>query len=224
MTRVQWLALGGYVALVYLALGPPLNDGTLNATVVALAHLLLGLGVARWWVLGVPVAVALAGLYLATDDFGLLALFGGPICVLLTAVGRGLAYAPPKLRAGVAALCAALIAFAFLGDVVTELRKGPPLPATVQRELPVQYSLVVLCPWSDEDQTRARASIDVLIRELDARPDHTLTYTVHWAHGDEDVRDITVRQLADITLDDLEHGDVRGPCAPDLQRRIRAAL
>jgi hypothetical protein len=226
MTRVQWMALGAYAVLMYLAFGPPLNEGTVDVTVLAFAHLLLGLGVARWWTLALPLVVAVAALFLITEEWGLLAVFAGPVCVALTAVGRLLAY-PARVRVVAAVACGGVCVLALVGDALVELRKGPPLPAAVQRRLPSQNSLLALCPWADDaraDQARARASVDVLLRELRQRPNHTVTYTFYWAHSDEEVRDITVRQLADTTLDDLEHGDARGPCAPEVQARLRAAL
>lgn len=64
----------------------------------------------------------------------------------------------------------------------------------------------------------------MLLRELRERPNHTVTYTFEWAHDGDEVREITVRELAEISLDDLEHGDARDRCAPEVRRRLRAAL
>jgi hypothetical protein len=227
MTRVQWVTLGAYAALMYTALGPPFQDGTFALLTLAAAHVGLGVGVGRWWVLLVPIAVATAGVFLATDDFGLLALFGGPVAVLLTATGRGFAYGPPRFRVGVAGFCALLCVLTAGASVVEEVREGPPLPAAVQRQLPIDVSLVVLCPYEDVNEAerpRARAALEVLLRELRERPNHTVTYTFYWAHSEEEVREITVRELAEVTLDDLEHGDARGPCAPEVRKRLSAAL
>ncbi len=48
------------------------------------------------------------------------------------------------------------------------------------------------------------------------------TNTVHYSHGDQDRREITIRDLAEDQLSNLESG---GPdCAPQLERRIRAAM
>lgn len=227
MTRVQWATLGAYAVLMYTALGPPLQDGGFALLTLVAAHVLLGVGVARWWVLAVPVVLAAAGFFLATDDYGLLAFFGAPVCVLLTALGRGLAYGPVRSRQGVAAFCVLLCALNVGATLVEEIQEGPPLPAAVQRQLPIDVSLLVLCPWEDIDESarpQARASIEVLLRELRERPHHTVTYTFEWAHDDDEVREITVRELAELSIDDLQHGDARGQCAPDVQERLRAAL
>lgn len=61
------------------------------------------------------------------------------------------------------------------------VRRGPPLPASVQRQLPTEISLGNLCR-----------------------------------------RDITVRELAEEQLKDMESN---GPdCDPDLERRLRSAM
>ncbi len=49
-----------------------------------------------------------------------------------------------------------------------------------------------------------------------------MTYTYHYSDDPDERRDITIRELAQEQLHDLELGGRR--CAPDLQRRLRAAL
>ena len=99
------------------------------------------------------------------------------------------------------------------------------MPAAVQSELPTEESLGNLCPGAStspqlERDIRRRA--DVLIRELRRRPDHLVTYTYYYSDEPEERRDITVRKLAEEQLADIASG---GPhCAPELERRIRAAM
>jgi len=75
-------------------------------------------------------------------------------------------------------------------------------------------------PMTAAQDIRRRA--EVLVRELRRRPNHLVTYTYYSAHGDDERRDITGRELAEEQLKDLESN---GPdCDPDLERRLRSAM
>ena len=105
-------------------------------------------------------------------------------------------------------------------------RRGEHVPASLERRLPIELSLGNLCPEAEtepEIERRLRLQTEVLIRELGRRPDDLVTFTYYDAHSaDEDRREITIRELAQEQLADIEAG---GPnCAPQLERRIRAAL
>jgi hypothetical protein len=57
---------------------------------------------------------------------------------------------------------------------------------------------------------------------LRRRPDRLVTYTYYYSDDPEERRDITIRELAEEQLEDIESN---GPdCDPELERRIRAAM
>ena len=67
-----------------------------------------------------------------------------------------------------------------------------------------------------------RRRAEVLIRELRRRPNDVVTEVTAFADGSDERRDITVRELAEEHLDDMESPTPE--CDPELQRRIRAAM
>jgi hypothetical protein len=226
--KVAALAVAAYAALVAsLATVPP--GGRLDWTPVvmlAVAHLGLGWAVARAWVLLLPVALCV-GTFVAAgaSDLDWLVLFLGlPVLVAVTAVGLLLGRRTDRRQPIAIGLLA--LALVSVGSTVFQwVDRGPHVPASVQRELPTEISLGNLCPGAStpgevEQDVRRRA--ETLIRELRARPDHLVTYTFYDAHGPDEQHDITIRELAEEQLGDLESG---GPnCAPELERRIRAAM
>ena len=117
---------------------------------------------------------------------------------------------------------------ALASGAVERAQRGPHVPASVQAQLPTDLSLGNLCPGAESSQSvlrDVRARGDRLVAELRARPNHLVTYTYYWAHGGKEQKEITIRQLAEEQLADLESGSVSGPrCAPDLQRQLRAEL
>jgi hypothetical protein len=225
MALRQWLTLCAYVAIVAVTFGTSLVDAVeWWLLLLVMANVGLGAGVARWWALAVPAVVAVA---LVAVDW-LWALVQGVPAVGLTAVGVLLGRASPRVSVPALVLCGAACALALGLSAYESVRRGPPLPASVQEQLPLKISLGNLCPGaeSDPEVTRdVRARGERLVRELRTRPRHTVTYTQYWAHGGEELQEITVRRLAENQLGDLEGGGVSGEdCAPDLMRRLRAAL
>jgi hypothetical protein len=97
--------------------------------------------------------------------------------------------------------------------------------ASAEARLPIELSSGNVCPDAEtpvdvERDVRARA--EALIRELGRRPNELVTYTYYDGDGaDDEAREITIRELAEEQLADLDSG---GDCAPELQRRIRAAM
>jgi hypothetical protein len=224
------LGLAVYAALV-ASLATPLYDPLFSgddewwmlAALLVFAHLGLGAAVGRWWALALPVALSF-GLFLlggAEDLAALWLLVGAPLLVAVTAVGvalRRVRWIPAPLFA-VAALPA-------LWGAVATVERGEHVPASLERQLPIEASLGNLCPGAESDPEfvrRLRRQTDVLIRELERRPDDLVTYTYYDADSaDEDRREITIRELAEEQLADIESGGPR--CVPELERRIRAAL
>jgi hypothetical protein len=228
--RRAGLGLAAYVALV-ASLATPIYDPLFAgeddfwgvAVVAAAAHLGLGAAVGRLWVLGLPVAFSVAIFLLGgAEQLAWLAIFlVMPALVVLTAIGLALR------RVGwIAVPVFAVAALPLLWGGTEAVRRGEHVPASLERQLPIEYSLGNLCPDASTPPQlvrRLRRQTEVLIRELGRRPDDLVTYTYYDAHSaDEDRRDITIRELAEEQLDDLETGGRN--CAPDLQRRIRAAL
>ena len=69
----------------------------------------------------------------------------------------------------------------------------------------------------------------MMLTELHDHPSALVSYTLYLEGEDPQRQDISVRELAEIQLSDLETGEegereLGGSCAPDLQRRIREEL
>jgi hypothetical protein len=231
MDRTAGVGLALYAALAVSFATPlydPLTAGRDDSwallVVLAFAHVGLGAAVGRAWVLVLPAALSVVAFLLGGGEgLAWLALFlGAPVLVGFTALGLALNRFGRPLALGLFAVAALPAAWA----AVETVRRGEHVPAALERELPIELSLGNLCPdaQTEPDVERdLRRQSEVLVRELGRRPYDLVTYTYHDAHSaDEDRREITIRELAEEQLADLESG---GPdCAPELERRIRAAL
>ncbi|HWM08741.1 MAG TPA: hypothetical protein VNO82_05340 [Solirubrobacteraceae bacterium] len=222
------VAVVAYAALVgALAAQPPGSDDLwAPLALLVVAHLGLGWAVARPWVLLLPAALCV-GLFVvagASELDWLILFLGLPVTIVVTTVGLLLGLRS-EWRSSVAIGLAAIALGCATWTALQWVDRGPHVPASVQRELPTDVSLGNLCPGAEsdrefEDDVRRRA--EVLIRELRRNPDHVVTDTVYYSHGGDEERDITIRDLAEDQLADIESG---GPnCAPELERRIREAL
>jgi hypothetical protein len=102
------------------------------------------------------------------------------------------------------------------------------LPLAVQKQLPLDVTLGNLGPGAETPaylirDLRRRA--EVLLRDLRERPDFLVTDVVYYEDGEVERQVVTVRELAERQLLDMtEGGSDLGACAPDLQRRLEAAL
>lgn len=234
MDRRALLGLGIYAALVlslvtplYDALGSGRDDSWALLVLVVSAHIGLALAVARAWVLALPAALSVAAFLLSgAGGLAWMALFlGAPVLIGVTAAGYALGR---RLERRGSALALGFFAVALLPAAwaaVETSQRGPHVSASVQSELPTEISLGNLCPGTMtptgvEQDVRRRA--EALIRELRQRPDHLVTYTHYYSDDPEERRDITIRELAEEQLKDMESN---GPnCEPGLQRRLRAAM
>ena len=138
------------------------------------------LGVGRAWVLLVPAIVAVAWFFAAGAEVlaYLILILGAPAMVGLTAIGWGLSRS--RLRDGAALACAGVVVVVVLAGAVAQLRKGPHVPASVQRQLPTEESFGNLCPDASTPKDLERdlhRKAEVLLRELDENPQHTVTRT-----------------------------------------------
>ena len=194
---------------------------------VAAANLALGAAIRRAWVLALPVAVSIIA-FLAGGAEGLAwltILVGAPVLVALTAVGvwLGRALGPRADAIAIALLVVALLPTAWAAAETS--RRGPHVPAAIQGRLPTEISLGNLCPGSEtsaEVERDIRRRAEALLRELRRRPAQLVTYTYYSSDGDDERRDITIRELAEEQLKDM---DAYGPnCDPDLERRLRKAM
>jgi hypothetical protein len=229
MDRRAGVGLAAYAVLI-ASLATPLYDPLFSGDdewwalpgLLVFAHLGLGAAVGRWWVLAVPVVASL-GFFLQGGAEALAWLWvfvGAPLLLLITGIGlafRRVRWIPAVLFA-VAALPTAWAA-------AETAERGEHVPASLERQLPLDVSLGNLCPGAESDRAfirDLRRQTDVMIRELERRPDDLVTYTYYYSDEPEERRDITVRELAEEQLADLEAGGRN--CAPELQRRIREAL
>lgn len=228
-----WVALAVYVGLL-ATLGTSLyapdvtgrNDGTLMAVLVLAAHVGIGVAVARWWVLIVPVAFGFVAFLLSEDDLAtLLALIVAvPGALLATALGwlAGQRLGRDALPVAAAVFAVAVVPVAWAGAETIKRSNAPHLPAAVQRQLPIEESLASDCEKEAASNPRMEARVRVLVRELERNPDALVTYTYYYADGPEpEPRDITVRELAQEVLVDLE---ANPGCRTELRRQIEDAL
>jgi hypothetical protein len=148
------------------------------------------------------------------------------IPVTLTALGWALGRGTRWLVWPAAAFCTAAITGSAVAVALERIPSGPHVPPSVQRALPTDVSLGNLCPnaQSPPDLERdVRRRAEALLTQLQENPGHLVTYTFYYSDGGgTERRDITIREVAEDQLADLESGG--RDCAPNLQRRLRAAL
>jgi hypothetical protein len=218
--------VGSLLTSLYDPLYAGRDDSWTLLVVLALAHVGMGAAVGRAWVLALPAALSIAGFLLGgAEGLAWLALLlGAPVLVGVTAAGMLLGRAAPRRRD---ALGLGFLAVALLGPawaVVETARRGPHVPASVQRQLPTDVSLGNLCPGASDPsfERDVRRRAEVLIRELRRRPNDVVTEVSSFSDGSDERRDITVRELAEEQLADME--SPASDCDPELRRRIRAAM
>jgi hypothetical protein len=118
-----------------------------------------------------------------------------------------------------AAALAALLAVACDGDGVSD--DAERAPAAIERQLPIDLFLANLCPGTETPrriERRLRRQAQVLLREARDHPDWLVEFTFYDDHGEDVVREITIRQLAEehlVSIDD--HGS---PCEPELRAQL----
>jgi hypothetical protein len=198
--------------LVVLAVGATLGLGALSR---------------RAWSLAGPVVLCCAFIANAASDLAwLIVLFAGPVLLVAALVGWliGRFGGRAGIGVGVAAFGAACVV-PVIGIVDTVQRESRPrLPERAAARLPLDVSLGNLCDSAGSDpgfyrdvERRAEALID----ELHRRPDHIVTVTVYYAHGGgEDEENLTVRELAEEELHDLEIGG----CRKKLRQQLRDGI
>lgn len=232
MERRGALALLGYGVLlgsVFTPLYDSFSSGrnqwwVLRVLVVAV-HFGVGTGVARAWALVLPAGLG-AGLAILGDEpldrafaiAAMVVLVGATAAGWLLARFRAEAAVPLTAAAfGIAAIPAAWAAF-------EQSKRGEKIPPSLAAQLPIDLNLANLCPGSETPgrlRRELRGQAEVLIRELRRRPYDLVSYTFHDAHGDDETRDITIRELAEEQLWYLEANE---PCELELRRRLEDAL
>ena len=204
------------------------DDSWLLVFFFAGAQIGLGVGVARAWVLVIPVVVAIIGFVVGGAEglAWLTLIFGAPALVVVTVLGLVLSRLIASARApiGVGAFVVALVPAGF---ALNEWRqRGPHVPPSVQAALPTDVSINDLCAGPSGsalprgEATEIRRKTDALIRELHRRPHDLVTYTYYYSDEPDETHDITVRELAEEQLKDLDEPG----CPAELRDRIRAAL
>jgi hypothetical protein len=234
MDRTAVLGVGVYAALIlslatplYLPLESGRDDSWALLVLLAAAHLGVGAAIRRLWVLWLPVGVSIL-VFLAEGAEGLAwqVLFLGIAALIpLTAVGVVLGRAFQHRGHAITVGCFAVALLPAAWAAVETTRRGPHVRASVQSQLPTEISLGNLCPGAEtpaslEQDVRRRA--EALIRELRRRPTHVVTYTYYSSDDDDERRAITIRELAEEQLKDMQSN---GPdCDPELERRLRSAM
>ena len=221
-----------YAVVLAVAIVPVLlvdgDDFTAAWTGLYLAQLGLGLWVARPWVV-VPALVTSAFLVLVSDfgPWGLLLMVAAAPCAVAAALaGWGGALVMTRW-----APAAALAVFAFAlaagaGGVASAVdhANAEHVPPAVQRQLPLQLGFGNLCRDAQTPESlrrRIRREAEVLLRELDRRPDALVAYTYEYEGRAPETKDITIRRLAEQRLEELDRSQ---RCAPKLRQRLEQAL
>jgi hypothetical protein len=225
------LLLGSLATPLYQPFETGRDDSWAVLFVIAGAHLLVGAGIRRLWVLLLPVGYCVIA-FVASGAEGLSALilvFLLPALLLVTALGWG-AGVLARERVGLLVIAFAAIAVwpAVWASTETEERsRAPHAPASLQAQLPIEYSLGNLCPHAETPPALARKirhQGEVLLREVRRHPDWLVSYTYVYADEAETVtKDITIRELAEQELGDLASGGGED-CLPSYRRRLEAGL
>lgn len=99
------------------------------------------------------------------------------------------------------------------------------LPPAEQEALPTDVTFANLCSTARGERAfrrQLRREADALVRAVRSQPDALVTITEFRAHGENEHRELEVRELMEERLRELEDG---GPgCAPHAQRRFRDVL
>jgi hypothetical protein len=212
-----WIAIAVYSVLMTTLATPiydPFETGDDDSWVVVVlvigVHVGIGLAIARWWALLAPVCAMGIGFFLADEAVGavLLLMFALPVLLVVTAAA---CFGGRKLHASawpVALGCFAVAALPAAAGAVEAIERdaAPHVPRQVQAELPTGGSTC-----------EARRRIDALVGQLRRDPHALVTYTWTLAHGGEEKRDITVREVAEEMLSS-------GTCDPETRRRLESAL
>lgn len=206
------IALAVYAALLLLTATPlfhPLVDDEWPVVVVYLcATIYVGAAIGRLWIMlvGIPVG---AVVWLASESTYaiLLVLIVAPILCVAGLVGVALSRVP-----WVRTIALALALAPFVVAVVEHIGRGDHVTPELQRGLPVG-TFTDVC-----DRERTGPRIETLIRELERRPRDLVTYTYEFSDGPDVTRDITLRELADEIIEDLEAAH----CREDLAVQLRA--
>jgi hypothetical protein len=238
--RALALALVAYAVLVgsaFTGVYDPFEHGDDESWVVAAvlvaAHLGVGLAAGTPWVILLPVAVCVPAFFADGADAlsWLILVVALPVALIATAAGWVLGRLLRR-RAAPSALVVFGAGSALLGWAVVatiDRADAPKLPPADQRRLPIELNLGNLCPEAStprEDVQRLRAQAERLIVELRRRRDWLVDYTYYYEETGPETEEITVEELAQYQLHLMEVGGGEGfpECAPELQRRLRAAL
>lgn len=225
---VVYAALVGSLATpLYEPLEAGRNDSWAVLVLLAGAHLGVGLMVPRAWVLLLPLALSVASFFIGGAEglAWLVLILGAPVLLAVTALGwlLGRRLKGRGLPAAVSVFVVATLPG--LWAAVETAKRGSHVSAAVQAQLPIKLSLANLCPHSETPgalRRELRRSAQLMINLLQRRPNDLVAYTYYYEDAPDDRRNITIKELAEEQLENLEDGG--GDCAPQLKRQIRAAL
>ena len=223
VTLVLYAVVTGTAFLdIYAPLEQGRDDTWALLVLLGGAHVMLGLGVDRLWALALP-AIPCWGAYFAEGGEGLITLvvlFLWPATVVLVGIGYWIGRAVGDVRTVLTAAVSACSLWPFAWAATETIKRSfaDHLPAQVQAQLPLDQSLATLCDGAGNERD---ARVSALVRELKERPSHLVTYTYYWADDPPEQRDITVREVGEEQLRELES---QSGCRRALIERIRNAL
>jgi hypothetical protein len=232
----QLIALGSYVVLigtVFSGLFEPFTQGDDDSwaivVVILCAHFGLALTVARAWILVLPVLLSVVLAIAAGEAAALVLILGLPPLLIVTALGwvLGRVLGRRALLGAALAFGVALWPVAWAASEQLDRARADHVPKAVQARLPTQISLGNLCPGTATPpavRRDVRQRAESLVRELEGHPDDLVRRTLYLEEDPDPLReDITVRQLAQEQLEDLETNG-GSKCEPALQRRLREGI
>lgn len=234
MTPRTGAALVAYAVLIgssatplYEPLAAGRDDSWAVLVVLVGAHFGVGVMVGRAWVLLLPVALSVAGFFIAGAEglAWLVLTVEGPLLIAATALGWLLGRSlKRRRRLPVAVAAFALAALPGTWTGVEIAKRGPHVSAAVQAQLPVKARLVGLCPRSEVpgELGKLHRSAGLLIELVRRRPNDLVTYSYSSEDGTDVRRDITVKELAEEQLKGFELS--ANACVPEVKRQIRTAL
>ena len=233
---MRWAALavyavvvGSYFTTLYDSLEPGEDDTWAISLALVAVHLGTGAALRSARALLLPVAVAVIGILMSDGGWEAVgAVVGSVLGVSLLTAGWGLAALAGRVRFGPAAVTAvglapALVVWTVAAVQTIDRSDSPHAPPSLEARLPNPYDRLsdVCGKVEPEYAARLRRKTDVLIRELRNRTELLVTVTYTYSEVPSETREITVRELAEEKLDDMdEHG---GPC-PEVERPLRQAL
>ena len=237
-TLLSLLAYGLLLATLATPVYEPLETGRGDSWAIFIliggVHLAVAAAIRRLWVMLLPVGFCIAA-FIASGPTALsilIPVFLLPGVMVLTGLGWAAGtFARSRaslLASGLFLVASVPLVWATGGTVQHAHAKR--VPASLRAQLPIEWSLSVLCPKSGFPAGAARGvrrQAEVLLREVRRHPDWVLSYSYPYAdQPGEFTRDMTIHELGEQELQSIKDldGATGKPCLPSYRRRLEAAL